>query len=101
LAKGAFGTVYKGTHKHTETPVAIKVIKKERLAEREVHMELMKSELKVLEEATHPNIMRVFELMEDSDSYFIVTEFISGGNLLQKLANVGCFTEDQAAKIIN
>jgi len=64
-------------------------------------MELMKSELKVLEETTHPNIMRVFELMEDSESYFIVTEFISGGNLLDKFTKVGSFTEDQAAKIIN
>lgn len=45
----------------------------------------MRNELQVLEAADHPNITRVFELMEDDKSFFIVMEYCSGGNLLDKL----------------
>ena len=45
----------------------------------------MMSELKVLEETNHPNIPRVFELFEDNQNYYIITELISGGNMLEKL----------------
>ena len=41
----------------------------------------MKFELKVLEETTHPYIMRIYELLEDDDFYFIVSEYIRHGEL--------------------
>ena len=44
----------------------------------------MENELTVLSKVSHPNIMRVFELMEDDTNYYIVTEFIQGGNLKDK-----------------
>ena len=44
----------------------------------------MENELTVLQKISHPNIMRVFELMEDDTNYYIVTEFIAGGNLKDK-----------------
>ena len=93
LAKGAFGAVFHAKHAQTGTETAIKIVKKEKIQEREIHVELMQNELLVLETVTHPNIMRVFELMEDSENFYIVTEFISGGNLLDKLKEVGTFTE--------
>jgi len=44
-------------------------------------MNLMKNELKVLEETVHPNIVRVFELLEDKNHYYIVSELMAGGEL--------------------
>lgn len=61
----------------------------------------MKNELQVLELVDHPNITRVFELMEDSKNYFIVMEFCSGGNLLDKVIEIEKMTEKVAADIIN
>lgn len=100
LSKGSFGTVYKGEHVQTGTVTAIKIVQKEKVQEREVHAELMKNELLVLETVNHPNIMRVFELMEDDNNYYIISEFISGGNLLDKLKEVGQLNEQQTAVII-
>jgi len=43
----------------------------------------MDSELLVLEEVTHPGIVRVFELLHDNKFYFIITEYITQGDLYQ------------------
>jgi calcium-dependent protein kinase len=45
----------------------------------------MLNELQVLEAADHPNITRVFELMEDEKNFFVVMEYCSGGNLLNHM----------------
>lgn len=66
-----------------------------------MYWELMKNELKVLEEADHPNITRVFELMEDSQSFFVVMEFCSGGNLLDRVIKLKSLTEKVAVDIID
>lgn len=101
LGSGSFGTVRLGQHRQTKVAVAIKIIKKSKLRESEVYWELMKSELKVLEEADHPNITRVFELMEDSQSFFVVMEFCSGGNLLDRVIKMRSLTEKVAVDIVD
>jgi calcium-dependent protein kinase len=53
----------------------------------------MMNELKVLEETNHPNIPRVFELFEDHRNYYIITELISGGNMLEKMMEMETVTE--------
>ena len=41
----------------------------------------MRNELLVLEETSHPNIMRIYELLHDDKFFFIVSEFIRHGEL--------------------
>lgn len=64
---------------------AVKKISKEKLRENPVYDELMKDELQTLANVTHPNIMKVYELLQDTDFIYIVTEFIRGGELLDRL----------------
>ena len=47
-----------------------------------------KNEFEVLEATEHPNITRIFELMEDSRNYYIVMEVVTGGNLLDKVSKM-------------
>ena len=44
--------------------------------------------------------MRIFELLEDNDRYYIVSELIRGGELYERIVNMKKFTEMYAAKII-
>lgn len=99
LGSGSFGSVRLAQHKASKVMVAIKIIKKQLLRESEIYQELMRNELQVLEAADHPNITRVFELMEDDKSFFIVMEYCSGGNLLDKLLKQQKMTERVAADI--
>lgn len=44
--------------------------------------------------------MRVVELIEDEEHYYIVSEVLKGGELFQRIINSKCFTEQQASIIV-
>ena len=100
LGSGAFGTVKLGQHRKSQVPCAIKIIKKSSLKVADVYLDLMKNELQVLENTIHPHITRVFELMEDNRSYYIIMELISGGNLLDIIYAEKKFSEHKAGKVM-
>jgi serine/threonine protein kinase len=41
----------------------------------------MTQEMEVLANINHPNIMRIYELLEDETNYYIVSEILGGGEL--------------------
>lgn len=86
IGEGAFGEVYRVTHKYLGSQV-LKVFKKE-YAER-ADIETIIREAKILAKLTHPNIVRVFEtntFMRGGSSYFFMTMgFVSGETLSQLL----------------
>jgi serine/threonine protein kinase len=79
---------------------AVKKISKEKLSENPVYNELMKDELQTLTEVTNPYIMKVHELLQDMTDIYIVTEFIKGGELKDRIIECGVFSESRAAFII-
>jgi len=46
----------------------------------------MKNELKVLEQVTHPLIMRIYELREDDNFVYIVSEYVKEGSIMNCLS---------------
>ena len=60
----------------------------------------MHNELKVLGETVHPNIMKIFELMEDDIYYYIVSEILDGGELYERIVKMKKFDEKDACQII-
>lgn len=70
----------------------------------------MHNELKVLEETvnyfnlnfiqSHPHIMRIFELLEDDNNYYIISELLKGGELYERIVQLKKFSEKDAAYII-
>jgi calcium-dependent protein kinase len=76
------------------------VVKKHKLTEMEVYHELMMNELKVLEDVNHPQIPKTFELFEDEKNYYIVTELITGGNMLEKMLKLQTMSEVDTAKVV-
>lgn len=82
LGSGQFGTVKEGMHNRSKMPCAIKIIRKTKLKQSSIYWKLNKNEFEVLEETPHPHITRVFELMEDSQNFYIVCELMTGGDLM-------------------
>ena len=64
---------------------AVKKISKEKLRENPVYDKLMQDELITLKDVNNPYIMRVFELLQDTTDIYIVTEFLKGGELMDRL----------------
>ena len=63
-------------------------------------MKLLKNELTILGEKSHPNIIRIVDLIEDDVNYYVVSELVKGGELFKRLQSVGTFDEPTTAKWI-
>jgi calcium-dependent protein kinase len=70
------------------------------VGETPVYKNLMMDELKVLEDTDHPNIPKVYALFEDKKNYYIITELVSGGNMLDKMMKMQKISETVTAKVI-
>lgn len=85
LSIGTFSTLFKAKHKLMGTELAIKVVEKQKLWQSQVNVEKMENELITIEQIRHPNIVSILELLQDDHNYYIVTEYLTEGNLLQYL----------------
>lgn len=98
LVLGSYGVVYKAIHKASKSKRAIKLINKENVKV-ENEGELF-SEIKVLKELDHPSIMRIYEFGSDKDFYYLVSEYIDGGELFDEIVKRKYMCEEDAAYII-
>jgi len=60
----------------------------------------MDNELSILEETCHPHIVSIYELLHDDNHYFIVSEFLQGGELYNYLVDKGSLSEDEVRDIV-
>ena len=87
-------------HKDSGKTFAIKIMARKAIEKQQIYIELLQNELSILGEKSHPNIIRIVELIEDQDNYYIVSEVVKGGELFKRLMKMQSFTEKQAADII-
>jgi len=87
IASGSFGRVYRADDPNTGTVVAIKVLRR-KWSEDQHNIELFEREGKVGMSLRHPNIVEILAVNRDlvSHQYYIVMEFVEGGNLRDILA---------------
>jgi serine/threonine protein kinase len=82
IASGSFGRVYRGDDPRTGQVVAIKVLRNKWTMDKQ-KIDLFEREGKLGMTIRHPNIVSVLAVSQDSKTgqYFIVMEFVEGGNL--------------------
>jgi serine/threonine protein kinase len=98
IGKGAFGKVTLATHKLTGKQVAIKTIEKDAIKD-EFSRKKVFQEIYILKKIRHENVIRLLEVFEGPKYILIVMEYVSAGDLLQKVKKEGRFPETRA-KII-
>ncbi|KAJ9522129.1 hypothetical protein QJQ45_005162 [Haematococcus lacustris] len=92
-----FAVVKKGKDKRTGEPVAIKVVDKSRYAAGDNSLE---REIQVLLKVDHPNCIRLFDVYITPRKVYIVTELVTGGELLDRVTEKGNYSERDAAQLI-
>ena len=85
LGQGAFGKVCKCVLNDTGNQFAIKIMQKEMVKKRKVFLTLLENELSILGSKCHPKIIRIVDLLEDKNNYYIVSEVVEGGELFKRL----------------
>lgn len=92
LGHGAYGHVFKVQHKITKMFRSMKVIPKNNLKPGFTEDEI-EQEINILKNLDHPQIIKIYEVYSDDDSYYLINEFCSEGDLSEKLSQMKCLPE--------
>lgn len=98
LNVGAFGKVQKCVKIATGEELAVKILDKSEMEEKEKVR--LKFEIDILKNLDHPNILRLYEVFEDKKYIYLVTEYCMGGELFDEILKRKTFTEKDAALVI-
>jgi len=94
VGEGNFAKVKLAKHKLTGVEVAIKIIDKTRIDEKKLGK--LYREVKIMKFLNHPNIVKLFEVIETKNTLFLVMEYSSGGELYDYLVVHGRMKEKEA-----
>src|SRR6202165_4280907 len=93
IGAGGMGVVYRARDEQLERDVAVKVLPIGTLADESARKRFRKEAL-ALAKLNHPSIATIFEFSTQTDTDYLVTEYISGLSLDNKLA-AGAFSEKE------
>jgi hypothetical protein len=97
LGCGSFATVWLGEHRLTGCKVAIKVVLRSSLDSADAVTRFTR-EVSLFKQMSHPFIADFFEILEDSNAYYMVMEYVEHGNILDFVNTNGRLTEDRARR---
>ena len=96
IGEGSYGKIYKVKNKQSGDIRAMKQIMKSKIPD----IEKFQNEIKILAMVDHPNIVRLFEVIEDDKYFNLLQELCTGGELLRKIQTTQ-LKEKDIAKIFN
>ena len=100
LGKGGYAKVYRVKNKKTGELRACKQLSKLNIE----NLEKFQREIEILKNTDHPNIIKLYEIYESSNNFYLVMEECKGGELFDKIVehidNDEMYSEKEAAEII-
>eukprot|EP00906_Rhabdomonas_costata_P000138 RCo000189 len=81
VGEGAYSKVRLGTHSKTGAKVAVKVIKVSSLQASAPVLRTIQREVILLTVMHHPNVVRLFDVVQTKTHLYVVMEYVSGGDL--------------------
>ncbi|XP_021926277.1 serine/threonine-protein kinase NIM1-like isoform X2 [Zootermopsis nevadensis] len=97
LGSGNFSQVKMAIHQLTKERVAVKILDKAKLDQKTRRM--LAKEIGTMEYMHHPNIIRLYEVVETYSKIHLVMEYASGGELFNKITTTGRIAENDAKKL--
>ncbi|KAG0203271.1 hypothetical protein BGX28_004412 [Mortierella sp. GBA30] len=98
LGSGNFATVFKATHRKTGVVYAVKVVSKKGGFSAKVESSLER-EIGILMSINHENLLRICEVFNEADYYYVVTELAPDGELFDQIIDKQKFTEVETRHI--
>jgi len=77
IGSGSFATVYLAQKE--QNLYALKVINKTDITA--IYEQKLNNEIHILKKINHPNIVKLYDVIETNESYYLILEYISGGDL--------------------
>jgi serine/threonine protein kinase len=102
IGKGQFGKVFRARHIPTGEVFAIKRLDKNKFSSNPQMMKLLNTEVAIMKEIKHPNILNMYEFIVSRDFYYIVIQYCNQGDLetYMRQRNIKCFDEHKAVQLL-
>jgi tRNA A-37 threonylcarbamoyl transferase component Bud32 len=95
---GSYGKVRAAWHRLTGAKVAIKTYDKAKLKD-PAHWKRVNSEIKIMEQVSHPRIARLYEAVETPKRMHLIMECLEGGDLCSYVKQKRRLSEDESRSI--
>lgn len=97
LGEGSFAKVKFAINVETGQSYAVKILDKDKVFHYKI-VDHIKREICTLKLIKHPNVVRLYEVLASKNKIYIVLEFVTGGELFDKISYNGRLEEDEARK---
>jgi serine/threonine protein kinase len=87
IGHGSTGQVKLGIHRKTGIKVAIKIIPRKQLSTSIKITQAVERELAVLQLLNHPNLIDLYQILQDLNNIYFITEYVPGGELYHILTD--------------
>jgi len=97
IGAGSFSSVVKANTKIDDKVYAVKIINKSKVSNKKNEF---LNEIRILQKLDHPNIIKLYEIYESQDKFYLVMEFLSGPNLSKRIEKEGNISEYFIASVL-
>ncbi|OMO81155.1 hypothetical protein CCACVL1_12578 [Corchorus capsularis] len=97
IGEGTFAKVKFAKNTDTGESVAVKVLAKSTILKHRM-VDQIKREISIMKIVRHPNIVRLHEVLAGRAKIYIILEFVSGGELFDKIVHRGRLSEDECRR---
>lgn len=98
LGEGAFGCGIEATKLDNDQTVEITMYKKDVLDPQEAAN--LTSQIAALHKLNHPNVVEMIEVYDNENAYYVVMEYMDGGELFDMITEQECYSENLLANTI-
>lgn len=99
LGSGGMSSVFRAVHEESGLEVAVKVLPRT-LAKNSTMLQRFLREAKSAESLEHPNIVAIYDRGTENGRYYLVLEYVPGGDLHDRIRSRGAMPVDEAIPII-
>ncbi|KAK1790086.1 hypothetical protein P4O66_002391 [Electrophorus voltai] len=99
IGNGNFSQVRLGIHDLTKEQVAVKILDKVHLDKHS--QRLFSAEVSCMEKLSHPNVVRLYEVVETFRRLYLVMEYASGGELYSSISSRGRMSDAESRLVFS
>ncbi|OQS05393.1 calcium/calmodulin-dependent protein kinase [Thraustotheca clavata] len=98
LGRGAFSVVREAVENQSGQRYAVKCVDKSKM--KAVDYNSMAFEVNTLKKLKHPNIIKFYDVYQDENYFYLVTEFMEGGELFDRIVEKEYYTQHDAKEVV-
>lgn len=98
LGQGAYSVVKLGQRVSDKRKVAVKIVRRTKLKKQDEYA--LRQEVDLLVALKHPNIVEAIDFFEDEQYFYLVLEYLPGGELFDRLIHKEYYNENDAREAV-